>query len=154
MHGYIRTYTREKAEPFSSGFSTEGSLISASAVPHCGALDTICVKDTTVIDHKGYRRPVAKDTTLLHQWPGGERQRLTCCHSQTLPVATRQTLHLFQNRNIGDTSERRGEVCDWLSRTLEYRLGLILTECGLSQALRYRFGLIWTQAPRYRLGLI
>ena len=37
MHGYIRTCSRlTSGEPLSSGFSTDGSLISASAAPHCG----------------------------------------------------------------------------------------------------------------------
>ena len=36
MHGYTLTYSRlEKGEPLSSWLSKEGSLISASAVPHC-----------------------------------------------------------------------------------------------------------------------
>ena len=38
MHGYILTYSR-KGEPLSSVFSTGGTLISASAAPHCGVLE-------------------------------------------------------------------------------------------------------------------
>ena len=38
MRGYMLTYPRlkRKNEPLSSGFSTDGSFISVSSVPHCG----------------------------------------------------------------------------------------------------------------------
>ena len=35
MHGNILTYSR-KGEPLSSVFPSDGTLISASAAPHCG----------------------------------------------------------------------------------------------------------------------
>ena len=41
MHGDIRDLLQAlKGEPFSSGFSTDGSLISASAVTHCRTPET------------------------------------------------------------------------------------------------------------------
>ena len=42
MHGYILTCSRlKRGEPLSSGFSTDGSLIYASAVPHCGGQSSV-----------------------------------------------------------------------------------------------------------------
>ena len=39
MYGYILTYSRlKKGEGLSSVFSPDGTLISASAAPHCGEL--------------------------------------------------------------------------------------------------------------------
>ena len=38
MHGYILTYSRLSGEPLHAGFSTDGALISASAVPHYGVI--------------------------------------------------------------------------------------------------------------------
>ena len=37
MYGYILTYSGLKGECLSSVFSPDGTLISASAAPHCGA---------------------------------------------------------------------------------------------------------------------
>ena len=37
MYGYILTYSRLKKERLSSVFSPDGTLISASAAPHCGS---------------------------------------------------------------------------------------------------------------------
>ena len=47
MYGYILTYSRLlKTERLSSVFSPDGTLISASAAPHCGEMhgeDGLCV---------------------------------------------------------------------------------------------------------------
>ena len=42
MHSYILTCSRlKRGEPLSSGFSTDESLIYASAVPHCGGQSSV-----------------------------------------------------------------------------------------------------------------
>ena len=74
-----------KGEPSSSGISTDGSLISASAVLHCG-------RNSGFLPSK-YNHKVYAQATVVKRWTGNIALRTLCVNRATIAVVTQHALH-------------------------------------------------------------